>query len=264
MTAVVGYTGRAFLYGARTFFAASSLIIDTFFWLLIAPFSGKGLRAKAALEQFVVIGFNSLPIVFLITILIGGILAMQSSHQLAMFGVEYLVPDLVAVTAIRELAPLMTAILVTGRSGSAFTAEIATMKVSEEIDALEVMGLNPIKYLVVPKFVGTVLALPMVTLIATFTMIFGGFLLSTVYLGQDMRGYIQSSADALTMRDFGNGITKSIFFALVICWVGVYRGFQVEGGAEGVGKKTTSSVVTSIFLIVVVDVIFTYAFFSTQ
>lgn len=264
MTAIVGYTGRTFLYGVHTFFAASSLIVDTLFWLLVAPFSGRGLRVKAATEQFVIIGFNSLPIVFLITVLIGAILAMQSSHQLALFGVAYLVPNLVAIAAMRELAPLMTAILVAGRSGSAFTAEIGSMKVSDEIDALEVMGLNPTKYLVIPKFIGTVLALPMVTLIGTFAMILGGFLLSTLYLDQDARVYLESSANALTLRDFGNGFTKSIFFALVICWVGVYRGFQVEGGAEGVGKKTTSSVVTSIFLIVVVDVIFTFLFFSTK
>ena len=189
---------------------------------------------------------------------------MQSAHQLSSFGVTYLVPDLVAVAAMRELAPLMTAILITGRNGSAFTAEIGTMKVSEEIDALEVMGLNPTKYLVVPKFIGTTLAVPMVTMVATFTMIVGGFVISTVYLHQDARAYLESSADALTMKDFANGFTKSVFFAIVICMVGVYRGFEVEGGAEGVGKKTTSSVVTSIFLIVVVDVVFTYLFFSAS
>ncbi len=131
-----------------------------------------------------------------------------------------------------------------------------------QVLALEVMGLNPTKYLVVPKFVGTTLAVPLVTMVATFTMIAGGFVISASYLGQDARVYLESSADAITMKDFGNGFTKSVFFAIVICMVGVYRGFEVEGGAEGVGKKTTSSVVTSIFLIIVVDVVFTYLFFS--
>ena len=262
MTAILGYTGRAFLLGTHAFLAACSLIVDTWFWIAVAPLRGKGLRVRATVEQFVRVGFNSLPIVMLITFLLGAILAMQSAYQLSRFGVAYLVPNLVGVAAVRELAPLMTAILITGRSGSAFTAEIGTMKVSEEIDALEVMGLNPTKYLVVPKFIGTTLAVPMVTMVATLTMILGGFAISTAYLGHDPRVYLQSSADAITMKDFGNGFTKSVFFAMVICVVGVYRGFEVEGGAEGVGKKTTSSVVTSIFLIVVVDVLFTYLFFS--
>jgi len=262
VTAIVGYTGRAFLVSTHAFFSACTLILDTAYWLTIGPLRGRGFRFRAAVEQFVLVGFNSLPIVMLITLLLGAILAMQSAHQLSGFGVSYLVPDLVAVAAMRELAPLMTAILIAGRSGSAFTAEIGTMRVSEEIDALEVMGLNPTKYLVIPKFVGTTLAVPMVTMIGTFTMILGGFLISTSYLGQDAAIYIKSSADALTMKDFANGLTKSVFFAIVICMVGVYRGFEVEGGAEGVGKKTTSSVVTSIFLIVLLDVVFTYLFFS--
>ena len=262
MSALVGYTGRAFLVWMHSFLAACELIVDTVFWMAVAPFQGKGIRVKAAVEQFVIVGFNSLPIVTLISLLMGAILAMQSEYQLSNFGVAYLVPDLVAVAAMRELAPLMTAILVAGRSGSAFTAEIGTMKVSEEIDALEVMGMNPTKYLVVPKFIGTTLAVPMVTTVATFAMIMGGYLLSTSYLDQESGLYLERSANSIGIKDFATGFTKSVFFGIVICLVGVYRGFEVEGGAEGVGKKTTSSVVTSIFLIIVVDVIFTYLFFS--
>ncbi len=262
MSALFGYIGRGAIGGVRIFLAVSLLITATMHWVFVAPFQRKGLRVRAAIEQFVIIGFDALPIVMLICLLLGAILAMQSAYQLDRFGVGYLVPDLVAVAAMRELSPLMTAILVTGRSGSSFTAEIGTMKVSEEIDALEVMGLNPIKYLVVPKFIGTMLALPMITLVATFTMILGGFLLSTLYVGQDMSVYIQRSADAFGWQDFLNGMTKSVFFAATICWVGVYRGFQTEGGAGEVGRMTTSSVVTSIFMIIIVDVVFTYLFFS--
>ncbi len=262
MTAMLGYAGRGAILALATFLRASTLILDTLHWTIVAPFRGKGLRMRAAIEQFVIIGFDALPIVTLICLLMGAILAMQSAYQLHNFGVDYLVPDLVAVAAMRELSPLMTAILVTGRSGSSFTAEIGTMKVSEEIDALDVMGLNPTKYLVVPKFIGTMVALPMVTLIATFMMILGGYLLSTLYIGQDSRIYIQRTADAFGWQDFLNGMTKSVFFAATICWVGVYRGFQTEGGAAAVGRMTTSSVVTSIFMIIIVDVIFTYLFFS--
>jgi phospholipid/cholesterol/gamma-HCH transport system permease protein len=262
MTAIIGYAGRGALALLRVFIDVSVLIVGTLDWAFVAPFRGRGMRVRSTVTQFVEVGFNAVPVISLICLLMGAILAMQSQYQLDRFGVDYLVPDLVAVAAMRELSPLMTAILVTGRSGSAFTAEIGTMKVSEEVDALDVMGLNPVKYLVVPKFIGTLLAVPMVTLVATFMMMLGGFLLSTQYIGQDVGTYVERSADAFTWNDFLNGMIKSVFFAMTICWVGVYRGFQTEGGAGEVGKMTTSSVVTSIFMIIVVDVIFTYLFFS--
>jgi phospholipid/cholesterol/gamma-HCH transport system permease protein len=188
-------------------------------------------------------------------------MAMQASYQLARFGASIYIANLVGVAAMRELAPLMTAVLITGRSGSAITAEIGTMKVSEEIDALEVMGLNPIKFLVVPKFLAMVLALPCITILAMFVMIAGGYFLSTVVLGIDASRYLTQTADALVIKDLATGLTKSVFFALVICWVGIYRGFQVEGGAEGVGRQTTSSVVTSLFFIIIVDLVFTALFY---
>jgi len=155
----------------------------------------------------------------------------------------------------------MTAILITGRSGSAITAEIGTMKVGEEIDALEVMGLSPIKYLVVPKFMAMVLAVPCVTVVAMFIMIFGGFFASVVVVGVDPSIYIEMTTQSLVEKDLITGLVKSVFFGVAICWVGVYRGFQVVGGAEGVGRQTTSSVVTSIFLIIIVDLVFTVLFY---
>jgi phospholipid/cholesterol/gamma-HCH transport system permease protein len=188
-------------------------------------------------------------------------MAMQTAYQLERFGATRFVANLVGVAAIRELAPLMTAILITGRSGSAITAEIGTMKVSEEIDALSVMGLNSTKYLVVPKFIGMLFAIPSLTILATLIMILGGFTVGVGLVNIDPAQYVTSTIQALKVKDFATGMTKSVFFALVICWVGVYRGFQVEGGAEGVGKMTTSSVVTSIFFIIIVDLIFTAIFF---
>jgi phospholipid/cholesterol/gamma-HCH transport system permease protein len=167
----------------------------------------------------------------------------------------------VAVSALREMAPLMTAVLITGRSGSAITAEIGTMKVGEEIDALEVMGLNPIKYLVVPKFMAMTLAVPCVTAVAMFIMILGGFTAAVFIVGVDPSIYIDMTTDSLVEKDLVIGMVKSVFFAVAICWVGVYRGFQVEGGAEGVGRQTTSSVVTSIFMIIIVDLVFTVLFY---
>lgn len=261
MTAIIGTTGRITLNAIYALSRVCVLMVDTVSWMIVAPLRGKGLRVRSVIQHYVEFGVNSLPIVCLICFLIGAIMAMQSAYQLARFGATQYIADLVGVAAMRELAPLMTAILLTGRSGSAITAEIGTMKVAEEIDALEVMGLNPIKFLVVPKFLAMVLAVPCLTLVATFVMIAGGFTLSTITIGVDPSLYLEETMNALVMKDLATGLVKSLFFGIVISWVGVYRGFQVEGGAEGVGKQTTSSVVTSIFFIILVDMLFTTFFY---
>lgn len=258
---VFGATGRLALNQAYAVSRVTLLVMDTFYWMLVAPVLGKGLRVRATLLQFTNYGAHSLPIVGLICFLIGAIMAMQSAYQLEAFGMLQLVPALVGVSGMRELAPLMAAIIVTGRSGSAITAEIGTMKVSEELDALEVMGVNITKQLVVPKVLGMLLALPCLTVLAILIMMFGGYVLSVFALGLTHVAYIENTAAYLDPIDFVTGMTKSVFFALTIALVGVYRGFQVEGGAEGVGKMTTASVVTSIFLIIVVDLVFTALFF---
>ncbi len=261
MTALAGNVGRLTLNALYAFTRVCVLMVDTFVWTVLAPLRGKGLRVHSTVEHFVEFGVRSLPIVALICFLIGAISAMQASYQLARYGATIFIANLVGVGAMRELAPLMTAILITGRSGSAIAAEIGTMKVSEEIDALEVMGLNPTKFLVAPKFLAMLLAVPCATILAMFIMILGGFFIATVVLHIDPVVYLEQTAGALVMKDLITGLVKSVFFAITICWVGVYRGFQVEGGAEGVGKKTTSSVVTSIFMIIIVDLVFTILFY---
>ena len=261
MINLVGNLGRWTLNLIGSFAKVSVLMVETVTWLVVAPLRGKGLRVRSAVEHFVEFGVRSLPIVGMICFLIGVIIALQSSYTLGKWGANRYIATLVAVSAIRELAPLMTAILVAGRSGSAITAEIGTMKVGEEIDALEVMGLNPIKFLVVPKFLAMVLAVPCITVIGMFIMIFGGWLAGVVIVGVDSAIYLEETVNALGEKDLVTGLTKSVFFGVAICWVGIYRGFQVEGGAEGVGRKTTSSVVTSIFLIIIVDLLFTVLFY---
>ena len=261
MINVAGSVGRWTLNQLAIGAQVSVLMVETMTWMIVAPLRGKGLRFKAAVENFVEFGVRSLPIVGMICFLIGVILALQSSYTLGKWGANRFIATLVAVSALREMAPLMTAILITGRSGSAITAEIGTMKVGEEIDALEVMGLNPIKYLVVPKFLGMLVAVPCVTIVAMFIMIFGGFFASVVVVGVDPNIYIDMTIQSLVEKDLFIGLVKSVFFGIAICWVGVYRGLQVEGGAEGVGLQTTASVVTSIFLIIIVDLVFTVLFY---
>jgi len=261
MTAVLGYTGRVALNWLYAAALVCVLILDTLNWLFVQPLRGKGLRLRSTIEHFVEFGVRSLPIVGLICFLIGAIMAMQAAYTLERWGATRFIANLVGVSALRELAPLMTAIIITGRCGAAITAEIGTMKVAEEIDALEVMGLNPTKFLIVPKFLAMVLAVPCVTVLAMFIMIFGGYVTGVYAIHVDHTIYIEQTILALEARDLATGIIKSFFFALVICWVGIYRGFQVEGGAEGVGNRTTASVVTSIFLIIVVDMLWTALFY---
>ena len=261
MTGILGRVGRWALRQIGAALQVSVLMVDTVAWLVVAPIRGKGLRWRSAVEHIVEFGVRSLPIVGMICFLIGVIIALQASYTLNQFGANRYIADLVAVSALRELAPLMTAILIAGRCGSAITAEIGTMKVNEELDALEVMGVNPIKYLVAPKFLAMVTAVPSVTAIAMFVMIAGGWTAAVFVVGVEPVVYVNQTVGAIVEKDLVTGMVKSVFFGVAICWVGVFRGFQVEGGAEGVGKKTTASVVTSIFLIIIVDLVFTVLFY---
>lgn len=261
MISAVGRLGRWALSQVAAALRVAVLMVETVYWLVVAPLRGRGFRWRSSVEHFVEFGVRSLPIVGMICFLIGVIIALQASYTLDKWGANRYIADLVAVSALRELAPLMTAILIAGRCGSAITAEIGTMKVNEELDALEVMGIDSVKYLVAPKFLAMVTAVPAVTAIAMFIMIFGGWASSVLVVGVETEVYLSQTAGAIVEKDLVTGLVKSVFFGVVICWVGVYRGFQVEGGAEGVGRKTTASVVTAIFLIIVVDLVFTVLFY---
>ncbi|MBN1479073.1 ABC transporter permease [candidate division KSB1 bacterium] len=232
-------------------------------WTFIAPFRGKKLRWGSTFVQMVRIGVESVPIVSVISFCVGLIIAMQAAYQLEQFGATIYVADLVSVTLCRELGPLITAIIVTGRSGSAIAAEIGTMKVSEEIDALETMALNPIGFLVVPRLLAMMVVVPCLTVLSDFVGIAGGFVLAITNLKLAFVAYFNQTADALAAKDFITGLIKSFFFAIIIAQVGAYQGFNVRGGAEGVGKSTTTSVVVSIFLVIFADLLFTMLFFST-
>lgn len=257
----VGHVGRGALALVRGFLAVSLLMLQTLDWLIVKPMRGGGLRVKSAVEHTVEYGVRSLPIVGLICFLIGAIMAMQSAYTLEAWGATRFIADLVAISGLRELAPLMTAILIAGRSGSAITAEIGTMQVAEEIDALHVMGLEPTKFLVVPKFLAMLVAVPCATVFAMLMMLLGGFVVGTTVAGVSPSVYWDQTVNAVSFGDLLTGLVKSVFFAMTIAWVGIFRGFRVAGGAAGVGRETTASVVTSIFLIIVVDLVWTTLFY---
>jgi phospholipid/cholesterol/gamma-HCH transport system permease protein len=199
------------------------------------------------------VGAEGLPIVGLISILIGLIIAFMSSLQLKQFGANIYVAQLVAVAIVRELGPIMTAILVAGRSASAFAAEIGTMRVNDEVDALVTMGFDPIRFLVVPKLIATVIVLPLLTLYADLFGILGGMIVGVAGLDLTAYTYLQASRRSVTVFFLNASLVKAAVFACIIAWIGCQRGFQVRGGVEEVGAATTSAVVTAILLIVVVD-----------
>jgi phospholipid/cholesterol/gamma-HCH transport system permease protein len=205
-------------------------------------------------------GADAVPIVILINFLVGFVMAFQSAKQLKMFGANIYVADLVGISLTRELAPLMTAIIVCGRSGAAFAAEIGSMKVNEEIDALRTLGLTPFGWLVVPRIIALVLVMPFLTLIGDFIGIAGGLAVGTTDLDLTVQGYMIETLKALSTWDVATGLVKSMVFALAIGLIACQQGFAAGGGAEGVGKRTTSTVVTSLFMLVIVDAAFTVVF----
>lgn len=205
-------------------------------------------------------GVNAFPIVALITFLIGVITGYQGAVQLHKFGADIFLADLVTISLTRELAPLMTAIIVAGRSGSAYAAEIGTMKVGEEIDALQSMGFNITTFLVVPRVYATMFAMPVLTIFADLMGILGGIVAASFILDISLVRFLNQAQQALQYWDMGTGLLKSVVFGAVIGMVGCFRGLQVRGGAESVGRYTTQAVVTSIFLIILLDAIFTVVF----
>ena len=231
------------------------------FYTFVGPFRGKPLRLQRAIAQAMEVGVRALPILSLITFFIGLILALQAAYELRRFGAINLVATAVAVSMTRELGPLITAIVVIGRSGSAFAAEIGTMKVTEEIDALETMAISPIHFLVTPKFLAMIIMLPCLTIWANAMGIVGGSLFGVAQADFTWKRYLEASIDALFMRDITTGLIKSVMFGITITAVGCLEGLSTGAGAEEVGRSTTRAVVMSIFMVVVVDLIFTMMFF---
>jgi len=198
-------------------------------------------------------GADGLPIVALISLLLGLIMAFMSSLQLKQFGANIYVANLVTIAMVRELGPIMTAIIVAGRSGSAFAAEIGTMIVNDEVNALVTMGFDPTRFLAVPKVLATMVVVPILTVYADLFAILGGLIVGVTGLDLTAFTYIQQTKSSISIFDFVTSLIKAVVFAVLISGIGCQRGFQVRGGAEGVGMSTTSAVVSAIFLIVVFD-----------
>lgn len=214
------------------------------------------IRWRFLLQSLQVDGFHALPITGLLSFLMGIVIAYQGAEQLRTVGANIFVVDLVGISLLREIAPLVTAILVAGRSGSSYAAQIGTMRVTEELDAMRTLGLSPIHVLVLPKIVALVVALPLLTVYADVVGVFGGMLIAANQLGVGYHEFLTRFEEAIALKHFVIGIVKAPVFAGIIAIVGCHQGFEIRGGVEDVGHHTTISVVQSIFLVIVFDAVF--------
>ena len=222
--------------------------------------SPSRIRWAAVLHELAQAGHKALPIVGLLCFLLGIVIGYQGGVQLEDYGANIYVVDLVGISMLRELAPMITAIIVAGRTGSAYTAEIGTMKVTEEVDALRSMGIAPMEILVLPKLLALLIALPLLTVYADIMGVFGGMVMADVQLGISFSTFIERFDDAVELDTYLVGIGKAPVFAAIIATVGCFQGFQVTGSAESVGRRTTLSVVQAIFAVIIVDAAFSVAF----
>jgi len=255
---VLERVGRASADRLEEFGYYLALTIECLFWIVAGRARRQPVRLAAAVQQMVEIGLASLPIVFALSFAIGVMLAIQGIHSLKQFGAESQVVLGIALSVTREFGPLITGILVAGRSGSALAARLGTMMVNQEIDALRVMGINPVRYLVAPVLIAMVVMVPLVALFADFAALFGGAVFCRLELGLSFAAYWDQGTAFITSDDVMQGLAKSVVFGVIIALVGVSNGFMVRGGAEGVGRSTTRAVVLSISYIVVADMAFTY------
>jgi len=237
---------------------ALSMLVEMLYWSTIGIFKRQDFKKGGLGEQMYLLGYKAVGIVMLLSFLIGVVLSLQSAIQLRAFGMGIFLIPLIGITMIRQMGPLLTAIILAGRTGSATTAEIATMVVGEEIDALRTMGINPMQYVMAPKFWAISLTMPLLSILATAAGIFGGYVIAVFYLDLSTSLFLSELAKIVKVEHILAGCFKSMVFSWLIIWIGCYFGFRVRGGAEAVGRETTSSVVVGIFIIIVANALFSF------
>jgi phospholipid/cholesterol/gamma-HCH transport system permease protein len=243
-----------------TIVVALSMLTEILYWGTAGLLKKRDFRKGSIEQQMFLMGYKALGIVGLLSFLIGIVLALQAALQLQQFGAGIFLAPMITISMIKELGPLMTAIILTGRNGSAVTAEIATMVVGEEIDALRTMGINPIQFVIVPKFFALSITMPLLSIAATMSGLLGGYLVAILYLDISSGLFIREMMKNIIFFDVVANVVKSVVFSWLIIWIGSFHGFRVRGGAESVGKETTASVVTGIFIIIMADAAFSFIF----
>jgi phospholipid/cholesterol/gamma-HCH transport system permease protein len=252
--------GRQSWYGVLNVFRMLSFIGESGIILLRSLIQPSRIRWRPILYNLQSAGFEALPIVGLLSFLMGVVIGYQGADQMQRFGANIFIVDLVGLSMLRELSPLLTAIIVAGRSGSAYAAHIGTMKITEEVDALRTIGVGPIELLVLPKMLALIIALPLLTVYADAAGVFGGMLMAQTMLDVSFSAFIDRLGDAVSLSSYLVGIGKAPVFAAIIALVGCFQGFQVTGSADSVGRQTTVSVVQSIFLVILADALFSIVF----
>lgn len=252
MNKIIEWIGKTFI----GFFSEAGrmllLLIEAIKQVLKPP-----LKLERIFVQMEFIGVKSLFVVILVSTFTGMVLALQTYTGFRRFSAESMVGAIVALSLCRELGPVLTSIMVTARAGSAMAAEIGTMRVTEQIDALVVMAVNPVKYLIVPRIVASILVIPILTIISDYTGIVGGYIVGVKLLNINEGVYINRTIDLLEMSDIFNGLFKSVVFALLLSLIGCYKGYYTKGGARGVGKATTEAVVLACVVIFIADYVLT-------
>jgi len=264
MLKIVSAIGEIVLNTLATIGGIFNLLRQTIFWIVVGPLIRKPPSRKNIFDQMVFGGVNSLIIVFFVAFFTGIVLAMQSAYQLAQLGAEVYVASLVAVAMAREMGPVLTALVVAGRVGAAIAAELGSMQATEQIEALQTQALNPVRFLVVPRFLALVVMLPCLTIFSDLVGMIGGYLVGVFNIGINSGTYINITLKFLELKDIYTGLIKSVFFAMIIALIGCYMGLNTSGGAEGVGRATTLSVVTSFIMVILADCILTGIFYFSQ
>ena len=252
--------GQAFWRNLHNALGMLSFLGENTLVLLRVLAHPRRIRWRPILHNLQTAGFEALPITGLLSFLIGIVIAYQGAEQLQRFGANIYVANLVGLSMVRELSPMLTAIIVAGRSGSAYAAQIGTMKVTEEIDALRTIGVGQLELLVLPKVLALVLALPLLTVYTDVMGVLGGMIMARAELDVSYSAYLGQMDEAISLSSYLIGIGKAPVFAVIIALVGCYQGFQVGGSADSVGRQTTVSVVQSIFLVILTDALFSIVF----
>ena len=250
--------GRATIAGIREVGLGAVLLAQSVFWIFMGSRRDQPVRIAATFGRCMEVGIQAIPIVSMMSITIGIMLAIQGIYALKVFGAEDQVTLGIGLSVVREFGPLITGILVASRTGSSLAARIGTMRISQEIDALEVMGINPVRYLVAQILIAMLVMVPLLALWADLVMLAGAGWYVCLELSISGSAYVQRLTETVTMGDVMNGLSKSALFSILITVVGVINGAGVTGGAEGVGHVTTRSVVLSISAIIITDMVFAY------
>lgn len=256
--------GRATLQAIVTVKEALTLFVKILYWIVVGPFRKKFVSGEYIFEQMVFAGVKSLSIVFFVTLFTGIVLAMQTAHELSKFGATLYVSGLVSVSLARELGPVLTALVVAGRVGAAITAQLGSMKVTEQIEALDAMALDPVRFLVVPRFLSLLVMVPALTIFGNLIGNIGGYIIGVLDLKISPALYIDTAFRFLELKDIYTGVFKSFIFGAIIAVVSSYYGLSTSDGAEGVGKNTTISVVTSFILVILADCVLTGVFYFSK